>query len=113
MEQQFDRKAAKEIFGVKEYSRGEKVDTLTASKDATNPIDIALRQLSLMPNYETNIVELFMDKWVAAVRHDKQGIVVGRIKDVYADRSLKLKIRNGEVAIVPFENVLELKESEI
>ena len=109
----YDHTAAKQIFGVKPRERGEKADTLYASKDSPNPIDVELRKLTLMPQGATNINELFMSKWVAAIRADGHGVVVGRIMDVYPDRSLRIQTRKKEDAIVKFENVLELKESEI
>lgn len=110
---EYDHRAAKQIFGVREYSRGEKCDTLTTDRVSNNPIDIVLRSISILPSFTTNIHELFMEKWIAAKRPDGQGIVVGRIKDIYPDRTIRMKTKSGDDAIVPFENVLELRASEI
>ena len=49
------------------------------------------------------------DWWVIGKNNGKR--VAGRIKDIYMSRDLLVKQKNGDVSIIPFEDVVYLRKN--
>lgn len=107
-EQTYDHKAATDRFI---GSRGNKNDVLSIPPDTSNPIDVELRRFAIFnATGRIDLKELFFDKWAIAMTH--KGEKVGRIKDLFVSRDVRLKDKYGKDIIVPFECVHTVMESE-
>lgn len=105
----FDRRAAEQIFiGEGERRSG----ILSVPRDTENPIDIRLRQIA-MSGETPNIKAEFVGKNVAVIAGNNQTIYTGKLKDIFADRSVRVKSKTGLDIIVPFGSVIELSDFEL
>jgi len=108
-EQTFDSKAARQRFTDGGRSKAE---ILSIPPNTDNPIDVELRRYAIFN--ATGFIDLkalFFDKWAAVMT--KHGTKTGRVKDIYQTRDVRLRDKYDKDIIVPFEQIIELKESEI
>lgn len=110
----YDLKAGRQIFDKERDRMDGRVATI--SKDAENPIDVKLRQMTLSSiNGSINLLSLINMNIVVMVGDiNHLRLIKGKVKDLYlSTRDVRLKTRKNEDVIVSFDKVISLTEKEV